>query len=163
MKIGISGTHGVGKSYTLYNFANEYKLKYPDKEVTVITEVARKCPLPINKDATLQAQQWMMSTQIQKEIEAENNCDIVVTDRTVVDYAAYTMYQYKEYFYKILPFIKFYISTYDKIYFKLLENNQYLIDDGKRAVDKEFQQEIHNLIEEIYGMAYQGLKDFIKI
>lgn len=57
MKIGISGTQGVGKSFLLYNTANQCKLDYPDKEVTVITETARKCPMPINEDASVEAQQ----------------------------------------------------------------------------------------------------------
>ena len=57
MKIGISGTHGTGKSFLVYELANKYKLDYPNKEVTVITEVARQCPFEINQGASLQAQE----------------------------------------------------------------------------------------------------------
>lgn len=57
MKIAVSGTHGTGKTLKMFELAKDYKLKYPNKEVTVITEIARKCPLPINEDAPLKAQE----------------------------------------------------------------------------------------------------------
>ena len=57
MNIGISGTHGTGKSFLVYELANKYKLDYPNKEITVITEVARQCPFEINQGASLQAQE----------------------------------------------------------------------------------------------------------
>jgi len=161
MKIGVSGTHGTGKSYTLYELANKYKIKYPNKEVTVVTEVARQCPFEINQDASLNAQIWMISKQTQMELEAENNCDIVVTDRTIIDYLAYTKYQYEEFFYRFLPYLKYYVSTYDRIYYKSLENNQYMVDDGIRATDKIFQKEIDNIIKEIYEILKHGIKDLV--
>lgn len=57
MKIAISGTHGTGKTFSMFELARDYKLKYPNKEVTVVTEIARKCPLPINEDAQIKAQE----------------------------------------------------------------------------------------------------------
>ena len=161
MKIGISGTHGTGKSFLVYELANKYKLDYPSKEVTVITEVARQCPFEINQGASLQAQEWMFCNQIQKEIEAENNCDIVITDRTIADYLAYTKHQYEDFFYRFLPYLKYYISTYDRIYYKSLEKNQYMVDDGIRATDKNFQHEIDILLQEIYEILKQNVKDLI--
>lgn len=158
MKIGISGTHGTGKSYTLYELANKYKIDYPNKEVTVITEVARQCPFEINQNASLKAQQWMISKQIQMEIEAEKNCDVVITDRTLVDYLAYTKYGYREFFHRFLPYLKYYVSSYDKIYFKSLMNNQYIVDDGTRSTDKHFQNEIDKIIQEIYKMLQSNVK-----
>ena len=56
MKIGISGSHGTGKSYTLYKLAHEYKVMYPNQEISVVTETARKSPLPINEIATIDSQ-----------------------------------------------------------------------------------------------------------
>ena len=163
MKIGVSGTHGTGKSYTLYELANKYKIKYPNKEVTVVTEVARQCPFEINQDASLNAQIWMIAKQTQMELEAENNCDIVITDRCISDYLAYTKYQYEEFFYRFLPYLKYYVSTYDRIYYKSLENNQYMVDDGIRATDKIFQKEIDDILKELYEILKHSVKDLITL
>ncbi|MFW6046458.1 MAG: AAA family ATPase [Candidatus Woesearchaeota archaeon] len=161
MKIGVSGSHGTGKSFTVYELANRYKLEYPTKEVTVITEVARDCPLPINQGTTIKAQEWMISNQIQREINAENNCDIIITDRTLADYLAYTRSKYEHLYHKLLPFLKYYISSYDVIFYKTLENNnQYLINDGVRDVDEEFQKNIDTSLQDIYNLLKTNLKDF---
>lgn len=164
MKIGISGTQGVGKSFKLFEIANKYKLEYPDKEVTVVTETARKCPMPINENASLKAQQWMFMHQIQMEIEAENNCDVVITDRTIADYAAYIKIQYEKFYYSILPLLVYYISTYDEIYYISLTNeNNYLVDDGVRSVNKEFQKNIDKVLLEIYDKIMFNVKNFRRL
>jgi len=150
MKIGVSGSHGVGKSFLVYELATKYKLKYPNKEVTVITEIARKCPFKINKEATIETQIWMLSNQMKLEIEATNNCDIVITDRTIVDYLAYTIYLNPEMYMILFNYIKWFVKTYDKIIFKSLKNNDYLIYDGKREIDKNYQKQIDNNLVNIY-------------
>jgi len=151
MKIGISGTQGVGKSFLLFQLADQYKLDYPDKEVTVVTETARKCPMEINEFASVEAQQWMFANQIQREIEAENNCDIVICDRTLADYMAYIKYQYENLFYKLLPFLDYHISSYDRIIYKELKPEEnYLIDDGKRSINRDFQERIDIILRGIY-------------
>lgn len=150
MKIGVSGSHGTGKSFLVYELANKYKLEYPNKEVTVITEVARKCPFEINENASIEAQQWMLHEQIRLEIEGEKNCDIVITDRTVADYMAYAKRTFIGLYETLTPYLKFYIQSYDYIIFKNLENNCYLVNDGIRATDPNFQKEIDNILKDIY-------------
>jgi hypothetical protein len=43
-----------------------------------------------------------------------------------------------------------YINSYDKIYFKKIENNQYLLDDGIRDTDDEWQQQVEDKMLEYY-------------
>ncbi|MFW6047540.1 MAG: hypothetical protein ACOCP4_07145 [Candidatus Woesearchaeota archaeon] len=97
------------------------------------------------------------------EIEAEKNCDVVITDRTLVDYLAYTRIQYEDFFHRFLPYLKYYVSSYDKIYFKSLMNNQYIVDDGTRSTDKHFQYDIDKTIQNIYEMLQPNLKSLIII
>lgn len=50
MKIAIVGTHGIGKTTLAYQIACEAKKK--GKNATVINEIARRCPFPLNDEQT---------------------------------------------------------------------------------------------------------------
>jgi len=163
MKIGISGSHGTGKSYTLYKLAHEYKVMYPNQEISVVTETARKSPLPINEITTIDSQLWMITTQIQKEIEVQKSNDIIITDRCLSDYLAYTKFQFPDLYTRLLPFLKYYITTYDIIYFKDINKNDYLYDDGVRSLNKEFRKNIHYILEDMYIMLWPEIKKFERI
>ena len=54
MKIAFIGTHGVGKTTLCFELAA--LLKKRDRVVEMVREVARFCPLPINRDTTVAAQ-----------------------------------------------------------------------------------------------------------
>ena len=56
MKIAIAGTHGTAKSTLANKQFESIKSEYPDLSVGILTEVVRDCPLPINKNATSEAQ-----------------------------------------------------------------------------------------------------------
>jgi hypothetical protein len=68
MKVAFIGTHGVGKTTLCFDLAA--RLKRLDMNVDIVREVARHCPLPINRDTTLEAQAWILHTQIAQEIAA---------------------------------------------------------------------------------------------
>lgn len=159
MKIGISGTHGVGKTFSVYEKANEYKLKYPDKEISIICEIARRSPFPINEKTTLESQQWMFTSQIKAEMEEEKTSDIIITDRSLADYLAYAKEISEEFFYRLLPYLKFYIQSYDIIIYKTIENNPYHFNDGVRSMDKDYRKKIEDNLLDIYE---NKLKDYVK-
>jgi nicotinamide riboside kinase len=87
MKIAFMGSHGVGKTTLCYELAA--CLKRLDLSVDLVKEVARRCPLPINRDTTRDAQQWILHTQIAEEIALAPYFDIIVCDRAVLDNYAY--------------------------------------------------------------------------
>ncbi|HOX24913.1 MAG TPA: ATP-binding protein [Candidatus Krumholzibacteria bacterium] len=87
MKIAFMGTHGVGKTTLCYDLAAS--LKRLDLSVDLVKEVARRCPLPINRETTRAAQQWILHTQIAEEIALEPSFDYIVCDRAVLDNYAY--------------------------------------------------------------------------
>jgi len=87
MKIAFIGTHGVGKTTLCYELAAS--LKKRDLAVELVREVARDCPLPINRDTTLTAQAWILHTQIARELEAGAKGEVVVCDRSVLDNFCY--------------------------------------------------------------------------
>ena len=65
MKIAFIGSHGVGKTTLCYDLAS--RLKRQDRAVDLVKEVARRCPLPINRETTREAQAWILHTQIADE------------------------------------------------------------------------------------------------
>jgi hypothetical protein len=87
MKIAFIGTHGVGKTTLCYELA--VALKRLDFSVDLVKEVARECPLPINRQTTDQAQRWILHTQVAREIELAAGYDVIVCDRAVLDNYAY--------------------------------------------------------------------------
>ena len=70
MKIAFIGTHGVGKTTLCYELAAA--LKRLDLSVDLVKEVARDCPLPINRETTDDAQNWILHTQVAREIALSN-------------------------------------------------------------------------------------------
>jgi thymidylate kinase len=87
VKIAFIGTHGVGKTTLCYDLAA--CLKKRDVTVELVREVARECPLPINKETTLTAQSWILHTQIAWELAAEAKSEVVVCDRATLDNFCY--------------------------------------------------------------------------
>lgn len=146
--IAISGTHGTSKSCTAYNLAS--KLKISGVNVAVIDELARECPLKINKDAGELTQYWILASQMKREIELIGRYDYIITDRSIIDTLAYGI---------TLGVISMYsdnfISNYVKSYYKkifvldpLIFN--YHISDGIRDMDSEFRYNVHVNLVELY-------------
>ena len=144
MKIAFIGSHGVGKTTLCYDLAA--RLKRQDRAVDLVKEVARACPLPINRETTLQAQAWILHTQIAHEIAAAAQSEIVICDRSVLDNYAYLVHQSgRQPAYDAL--VQSWAGTYDRL-FKVP-----IIDapafDGKRDLSQAFQHDIDGLIDEL--------------
>jgi len=91
MKIGMVGSHGVGKTTLCFEVAAALKRRNADLEM--VREVARRCPLPINQETTVAAQEWILHTQIASEIEAEAGHEIVICDRSILDNYCYLVHK----------------------------------------------------------------------
>ncbi len=91
LKIAFVGTHGVGKTTLCYELAAWMKKR--EARVEMVREVARRCPLPINRETTLDAQSWILHAQIAEEIQHANEQDVVICDRSVLDNYAYLVHR----------------------------------------------------------------------
>ena len=87
MKIAFIGSHGVGKTTLCYDLASA--LKRQGASVDIVKEVARLSPLPINRQTSVDAQTWILMTQVAEEIRSASQNDVVVCDRSVLDNYAY--------------------------------------------------------------------------
>ncbi len=136
-KLAFVGSHGVGKTTLCYGIAA--RLKADDISLDVVGEIARRCPLPINRGTTLAAQGWILHTQIAEEILADARYEVVICDRSVLDNFVYLLLSTG-----MQPAIKAlvdsWIATYD-----LLVQVPIVADpraDGLRSTDPSFQNAV---------------------
>jgi thymidylate kinase len=144
VKVAFIGTHGVGKTTLCFDLAS--RLKRLDLGVDIVKEVARSCPLPINRDTTLEAQAWILHAQIAAEIEAASRYEAVICDRSVLDNYAYMVARIgrrPEY----EPLVRRWVQTYDALFkVPVLQAPSF---DGMRDLDAAFQSEIDAVIDEV--------------
>lgn len=142
MKIAFIGSHGVGKTTLCYDLAS--RLKRQDRIVDLVQEVARGCPLPINRDTTVQAQSWILHTQIAHELAASAQDGIVICDRSVLDNYAYFVHRAGRH----PPYdalVKDWVTSYDALFkVPIIDAPSF---DGKRDLSQAFQQEIDETID----------------
>lgn len=155
MKLAFIGSHGVGKTTLCFDLAA--RLKRLDLAVDLVKEVARACPLPINQDTTLEAQAWILHTQIAEELAAASRYQVVVCDRSVLDnYAYLTVRAGRRPEYDAL--VREWVTTYDGLFkVPILAAPSF---DGTRDVSAAFQAEVDRTIDGLvddFGVACHRL------
>ncbi len=158
MKVAFIGTHGVGKTTLCYDLAA--CLKKRDLTVELVREVARECPLPINRETTLSAQQWILHTQIAWELVAAAKADVVVCDRAALDNYCYLKRSggAGERAEAIESLVKSWTGTYDFLFKVPIVGDPRF--DGVRDTDLIFQRDIDELIAATlaeWGVTYRVL------
>ncbi len=144
LKLAFVGTHGVGKTTLCFDLASQ--LKRLDLGVEIVKEVARRCPLPINEDTTLDAQAWILHTQIAEELEAAARYEAVICDRSVLDNYAYLVARVGRRP-DLDQLVESWIRGYSAL-FKVPVLNAPSFD-GMRAVSRSFQVEIDATIDRL--------------
>jgi deoxyadenosine/deoxycytidine kinase len=145
MKIGLCGSHGVGKTTLLKEF---YKI-YPNFKR--VSEVAKDCPYPINEETDFTSQAWILKEQIKMEID--NYPGNQICDRTTIDQLAYIVrafhkqrMNFSEYDI-LIKVANCWAYTYDVIFYIPIEFEK-IEDDKVRSTSKKFQRDIDNLIKQ---------------
>jgi predicted ATPase len=144
LKIAFIGSHGVGKTTLCFDVAS--RLKRLDFGVDIVKEVARGCPLPINEATTLEAQAWILHSQIAQELAASAQYDAVICDRSVLDNYAYLVHRVgrmREYD----ALVRAWVGTYDALFkVPVIQPPTF---DGTRAVSRTFQLDIDAEIDRL--------------
>ena len=144
IKIAFIGSHGVGKTTLCYDLAAA--LKRLDFSVDLVKEVARACPLPINRQTTDLAQRWILHTQIAREIEHAAANEVIVCDRAVLDNYAYLV-QAAGRQSDLDGLVRVWMKTYDLLVkVPVLAPPSY---DGTRDTSVGFQLDIDRLIDRL--------------
>ena len=142
MKVAFIGTHGVGKTTLCYDLAAV--LKRQGINVDMVKEVARLSPLPINRKTSLDAQTWILATQIAEEIRSSSHHEVVVCDRSVLDNYAYMTFacgRQKA----IERFVDYWMRSYDLLF--KVPISGVATADGVRDTDEFFMRGIDQLVD----------------
>jgi len=152
--IGIMGTHGTGKTTLAQSLKQTGEIEFPSLRFVVVSEVARRCPFPINQYATEQSQEWIFHAQITQELHHRAWADIVISDRTSIDSLAYAeVHGFNDLVDACMPAALRHLETYDRIYF-CRPFSDWLVDDGVRDTDPPFQKAVDECLED-WVSAYQ--------
>jgi thymidylate kinase len=144
VKIAFIGTHGVGKTTLCFDLGA--MLKKRGLHVDLVKEVARLSPLPINRKTSLEAQLWILTTQIAEEIRSAALNEVVVCDRSVLDNYAYLVFAAGRQKW-VEPLVNRWMKSYD-----LLFKVPYAAGataDGVRDTDEFFMRQIDRLVDDL--------------
>ncbi len=142
-KVAFIGSHGVGKTTLCYGLAA--RLKASDVPLEVVHEVARRCPLPINRDTNVEAQSWILHTQMAEELSAVSRYPAVICDRSLLDNYVYLLLAAgaQE---TLEPLVGTWMKSYDLlVYVPVVETPS---PDGVRATDPSFQRAVDLRLQE---------------
>jgi nicotinamide riboside kinase len=142
MKIGLTGTHSVGKTTLL----NALRSEPCFKDFAICDEVTRQIRalgFAINENGNDNTQRVIMLKHIENIMLNDN----MITDRTALDCLVYSRYLWKnqritndtfsiihKLFLKLWP-------QYDLVFF--IEPEFDLVSDGVRSIDEDFRNNIH--------------------
>lgn len=147
IKIGITGTHGAGKTTLALSLAAMMKTFFPELKIGVASETARECPWPVNRETSENAQTWIFHRQVLKELEASGRNDILVCDRTILDNLAYAyqagMYSLVK---RLHPTALDWLRSY-RVLLWTRPGDREPVDDGFRDTDRNFQLQIDNQLK----------------
>jgi nicotinamide riboside kinase len=143
-KIAFIGTHGVGKTTLCYDLGADLKKK--GLHVDLVKEVARLSPLPINRQTSLEAQLWILTTQIAEEIRSSAHHQVVVCDRSVLDNYAYLVFAAGRQRW-LEPLVNRWMKSYDLLFKVPISGTASA--DGVRDTDEFFMRQIDRLVDEL--------------
>ena len=143
-KLAFIGTHGVGKTTLCYDLGAI--LKRRGLHVDLVKEVARLSPLPINRQTSLEAQVWILTTQIAEEIRSAAHHEVVVCDRSVLDNYAYLVFAAGKQRW-LEPLVNRWMKTYDLLFKVPISGSASA--DGIRDTDEFFMRQIDRLVDEL--------------
>ena len=146
MKVAFLGAQSTGKSIRAKAFSKENNLM-------LVTEVARSCPLPINRQASREAQLFIFATQLKTEIELSATAekfgmDGIVCDRSILDSLIYSLDRgFGDVVELFLPFTRKWMETYDKLIWCRPAKGSSPKADGVRCSDLVWQTRIDRRFE----------------
>ena len=162
--IALTGAHGTGKTTAVFARAEQLKREFPGKTVGILQEVAARCPFPINQEASPKAQMWILAEHLRQELETTTQYDLVVSDRTGFDMAAYSLaLGFTDLGKKQAALMMEHHHIYQEIIFHTIANHHHAHEDGRRDVGAGFRQDVESILLGLYWKAGFWNQDRFKI
>lgn len=159
--LALIGTHGSGKTTLIKNIADKLD-SFSLLSFIETNEIARVCPLPVNMNSSSKAQEWIFQTEI-KMLDILCHVSVpVIMDRCLIDHYVYYYYWAKEDNEYLRKQLVDRIDLFTKIYF-LPPNQNFLISDGVRAVDIQFQKDIDDIFYRILNYTIPNYKNIVYV
>lgn len=155
LKVAFFGTHGAAK--TTRAKAVTQVLRDLGNDAILIQETAaeaKEAGIVINEEGGFDSQKWILERQIELEVEAENNHEVIVCDRSVFDAIAYSMYLFRhgrmtrDELNRITTIALRHSIIYPYDWLYLCAPRQ-LQEDGIRSTNPNYQMEVAKIFEEI--------------
>jgi nicotinamide riboside kinase len=143
-KIAFIGSHGIRKTTAALAFASV--IQRAGRSVEFAREVVRDNPLGINEGATCEAQLWVLTSQIRRELELSQKAECLVTDRGVMDNFAYYLRACgSDDRFDAEPLVRAWSRTYDLVV--RLTPDVEIRADGVRSTSDRFRDEIEAILD----------------
>jgi hypothetical protein len=143
-KIAFIGSHGIRKTTAALAFAGV--IQRAGRSVEFAREVVRDNPLGINERATGEAQLWVLTSQIRRELELAPMAECLVTDRGVMDNFAYYLRACAgDDRFDVEPLVRSWSRTYDLVV--RLTPDVGLRADGVRSTNERFRDEVEAILD----------------
>lgn len=151
-KVAWMGAHSSAKTTTVNRVA--VLLADLDIDCHIISEVARDCPFPISEEGSALAQMWMIAEQITRETTYSGIDTIVLCDRSIWDYYAYSLQLHED-----GRLTRQELVAIRDLCRKHSDNNPYhsiyfcepkpLYEDGVRSVDPTWRQKVYEKFKRV--------------
>ncbi len=143
-KIAFIGSHGIRKTTAALAFA--HVIQRSGRSVEFAREVVRDNPLGINEGSTGEAQLWVLTSQVRRELELAAKAECLVTDRGVMDNFAYYLRACGgEDRYSVEPLVRAWSGTYDLVV-RLMPDVS-IRADGVRSTSDRFRDEVEAILD----------------
>ena len=143
-KIAFIGSHGIRKTTAALAFASV--IQRAGRSVEFAREVVRDNPLGINEGATSEAQLWVLTSQIRRELELSRKAECLVTDRGVMDnFAYYLRASGGDDQFDVEPLVRQWSRTYELVV--RLTPDVEIRADGVRSTNDRFRDEIEAILD----------------
>jgi nicotinamide riboside kinase len=143
-KIAFIGSHGIRKTTAALAFAGV--VQRAGRSVEFAREVVRDSPLGFNEAATCEAQLWVLTSQIRRELELSRKAECLVTDRGVMDNFAYYLRACggADRF-DVEPLVRAWSRSYDLVV--RLMPDVHIRADGVRSTNDGFRDEVEAILD----------------
>ena len=144
-KILITGAFSTGKTTLVGKISDA--LKKADQRVSVLDDLARSCPFPLNQDQNFVSSVWLVTTQISRELESTTGtADYLLCDRGTPDILSHWAESQLENspvdHLPLMSFAKEWINTYDVVLYCALNPEIEIVPDGLRSTDEAFRSRL---------------------